>query len=288
MDEITRKIDWLKWVMDFCNSDPEKMKGLEKWHHSIRAYIFAYWTLQDYEKSENEETSKLINQEWENERAKNEELLRGMYGIFRNLLEIFLFWTKNPQTDILLGLSLEKAYRPVFYFYPDGIKRQWIEKDDLISNLHVATRITKGATWMVTDETIEEAINKQDFLTSEERAELKNLKNILDAGKYYNVAFTFLRLLSDVPPGWIKKCEGCRHFFLNPTEREKVYCNSSCASRSIARMKRKELRKHPRKYKAYLKKQLGYSMKRYRELKKAQLGPNVKVGKKRAKQRKEG
>lgn len=86
--------------------------------------------------------------------------------------------------------------------------------------------------------------------------------------------------LDGIPIKWIGKCKGCYRFFLNPTEREKLYCNSSCASRSIAKDKRENLRKNRRKYKAYLKKQRKYMKKRYNEMRKAQLGPNAKVRRK--------
>jgi hypothetical protein len=75
----------------------------------------------------------------------------------------------------------------------------------------------------------------------------------------------------------IIKCKGCSRYFLNFTEREKLYCTTSCASRSIAKVKRDELKeKHPKKYKAYLKKQQKYSRQYYRKKLKELLGPNVK------------
>lgn len=46
-------------------------------------------------------------------------------------------------------------------------------------------------------------------------------------------------------------------------------------------MKREELKKHPKKYQAYLKKQREYTMRRYREMRKSYLGPKVKVGRKK-------
>jgi hypothetical protein len=78
----------------------------------------------------------------------------------------------------------------------------------------------------------------------------------------------------------IRRCKGCTRYFLNLSLREKIYCNPACASRSIARMKREELKRHPRKYKAYLKKQNEYTMKRYLKMRQAQFGPNVKIGRK--------
>jgi len=90
----------------------------------------------------------------------------------------------------------------------------------------------------------------------------------------------FAGLLRDLPLHSITKCKGCGRYFLNLTERRKIFCTSSCASRSIARRKREELRKDPQKYRAYLDKQKKYTMKRYREMRRNQLGPNVRVGRK--------
>ncbi|HXX33815.1 MAG TPA: hypothetical protein VEM15_04995 [Thermodesulfobacteriota bacterium] len=90
----------------------------------------------------------------------------------------------------------------------------------------------------------------------------------------------FAKLLTDLPLHSITKCKGCGRYFLNLTERRKIFCTPSCASRSIARRKREELRKNPKKYRAYLNKQKKYTMKRYREMRRNQLGPNVRVGRK--------
>lgn len=85
----------------------------------------------------------------------------------------------------------------------------------------------------------------------------------------------------------IKRCEGCNRYFLNASARQKIYCSSSCASRSIAHKKYEELKKNPRKYKAHLKKYRKYSEERYKRLREMQYGPNVKI-QKRKNRRKEG
>jgi len=83
----------------------------------------------------------------------------------------------------------------------------------------------------------------------------------------------------------INRCAGCARYFYNPSEREKMYCNSSCASRSIAHKKYEELKKHSKKYQAHLKKYRKYSSDRYERLRKMQCGPNVKIQKRRGKER---
>lgn len=54
----------------------------------------------------------------------------------------------------------------------------------------------------------------------------------------------------------IIKCKGCRSYFIDLTKKKRIYCTNLCASRYYAQIKREDLKeKHPRKYKAYLKKQ---------------------------------
>jgi hypothetical protein len=63
----------------------------------------------------------------------------------------------------------------------------------------------------------------------------------------------------------IKRCKGCGRYFVELTKRGKLYCNNSCASRSIQREKMGELKKDPEKYDAYLERQRNYLRKRYRK-----------------------
>lgn len=64
------------------------------------------------------------------------------------------------------------------------------------------------------------------------------------------------RLIENFSAHSIIKCKGCCKYFIDLTLRKRKFCNSLCAARYISRMKREDLREnHPRKYKAYLKKQ---------------------------------
>lgn len=93
-------------------------------------------------------------------------------------------------------------------------------------------------------------------------------------------AHNFSDLINGIQINSIRKCKGCGRYFVDLTKRKKIFCTYPCASRSIARFKREELKKNPKQYKAYLKKQRKYLRKRYEEMRKVQLGPNVKVGRK--------
>ena len=80
-------------------------------------------------------------------------------------------------------------------------------------------------------------------------------------------------LLGGLPVHAITKCKGCSTYFLNLTEKKKIYCTSSCASRSIHKAERERLKKeNPVKSREYLDKQRGY----YWKKKKAEY-PNVKI-----------
>jgi hypothetical protein len=75
----------------------------------------------------------------------------------------------------------------------------------------------------------------------------------------------FVNLIENLEINPIRKCKGCKRYFLNLTKREKIYCNSSCASRSIQRENREEIYQDPKKHEAFLKKWRKYQKERYRK-----------------------
>ena len=90
----------------------------------------------------------------------------------------------------------------------------------------------------------------------------------------------FLRLIEGLETYPVRRCKGCSRYFLHLTKIKKLYCTSSCASRSIQRMKRDKLREDPKKWQAFLRESKKYQRKRYKESMRAKLGPKVKVGRK--------
>ncbi len=74
----------------------------------------------------------------------------------------------------------------------------------------------------------------------------------------------------------IRKCKGCGHYFANFTARGKLYCDVKCTWKSIARNRRNELKKHPRKYQEFLRQQSEYMWRRYEAKRRAELG-KVKI-----------
>jgi hypothetical protein len=66
-----------------------------------------------------------------------------------------------------------------------------------------------------------------------------------------------------VPANAFTKCKECDRYFVNLTERERLYCSPICAWRFLAKKKREEMKKDPRKYREYLKRQREYMRGRY-------------------------
>jgi hypothetical protein len=96
------------------------------------------------------------------------------------------------------------------------------------------------------------------------------------------VCFKIFMLLEGFPGHALRRCPGCEKFFFNPTRRKKAFCSPKCMWRMIAGKRRKELKEnHPKKYEAYLKKQREIMSQKYEKEKKAELGPNVKIQRKR-------
>lgn len=102
----------------------------------------------------------------------------------------------------------------------------------------------------------------------------------IDPRSYY-LELSLWEDLNGIPITWIRKCKGCERFFLHTTKIEKIYCSSACAARTIKRRERAELYKDPKKHKAYNKKMRKIMAARYKESKRAVLGPKIKVGRKK-------
>ncbi len=80
------------------------------------------------------------------------------------------------------------------------------------------------------------------------------------------------RMLDGIPHDSLKICPDCGGYFLNLTRRKKDYCSPHCTWRALAKQKREEIKKHPRKYAAYKKKQAKLMWEKYPERVKDQKG----------------
>jgi hypothetical protein len=94
------------------------------------------------------------------------------------------------------------------------------------------------------------------------------------------IEFKLYQVLDGLFISTLQRCPGCTKYYLNFTKRRKRFCSPKCMWKVNAEKRREELRKHPSKYKAYLNKQRVIMRKKYEEKRKAESGPNVKVGRK--------
>ena len=84
-------------------------------------------------------------------------------------------------------------------------------------------------------------------------------------------------LLDGLPRNALKTCPECGRVYAYLSKRGKEYCSPKCTYRFLSRKRRNELKKHPRKYKSFLKKQRETMHKVYARRRKQESGPNVKV-----------
>lgn len=127
-----------------------------------------------------------------------------------------------------------------------------------------------------------------DLPETENRLEIKLIRGefywyVVSVPKGYSpqswAIMNLASLMIDLSVVAITTCKGCGRYFSNLSNRVKLYCNSSCASRSIAHKRYEELKKDPKKYEAHLKRYRKLSGDYYERLRKTQYGPNVKIKK---------
>jgi hypothetical protein len=87
----------------------------------------------------------------------------------------------------------------------------------------------------------------------------------------------FATLLDGLPSDCIKRCKECGRLFIHISKKVKIYCSPKCSFKYLSRKRRQELKKHPRKYTAFLKTQKEKMRKIYEDKKKAEVGPNVVI-----------
>jgi len=85
------------------------------------------------------------------------------------------------------------------------------------------------------------------------------------------VDYVFTFVLAGLPQGVIKKCKECQKLFAHFSAKTKFYCSNYCAWKDLSRKRREELKEHPRKYKAFLKKQREAMRLKYEEKRVAKL-----------------
>lgn len=281
----TKKI-WLKWIIDFCNTDLQEIKGEKKFYlvQILEKLFYPFHSPEDVWKSlfevrgADQFSFQVPDRIWGKVSSIQEHFKIFFFQIINEREGMMVFKRRDKSEE---PLRVKSLYQLASKFYPflavlaDGSSQFGFMPPELVED-YMAGRLFKKN-------------DKRDptFLKAEHFSPEAFEKGKLSlVSKTYYLAWLY-SVLDGIPLQWIQKCKGCDRFFLNPTDREKIYCNSSCASRSIAKKKREELKKNPRKYKAYLKKQRKYMKKRYIKMRQSQFGPNVVVGRK-IRKRKDG
>lgn len=98
---------------------------------------------------------------------------------------------------------------------------------------------------------------------SRHKAELSDLEIVPLRDIFVDYFFT--SVLADLSRGVIKRCQECHRLFAHLSAKRKIYCSSYCAWKDLSRKRREELKKHPREYKTFLKKQRETMKRRYEE-----------------------
>jgi len=255
MIPISERKTWLQWIVDLIQTDLESLPKRQKEQLLFEASYFCgehfdsldFWA---YEEGASPESGKDYD-------------LNKLQAVFRG-------WLNKIESIVAkqgdLELPSKSFLRSFKYPYPlPGPRKRKSLQADFFNISAVSEPIDPDdykQTWKSTFEIINEPINRDD---------------------YTNWAImNFIKLIDGVGTDPVRKCKGCNRYFVNLTQREKIYCTPSCASRSIVKENRDELKeKYPEKYRAYLDKQNRYSKKRYERKRKEQLGPNVKISRRR-------
>lgn len=93
-----------------------------------------------------------------------------------------------------------------------------------------------------------------EMLFSDLEAKIGEMAYSSISSRYIQSAiFLFRNLLDGLPLSSIKTCKGCGHYFLHLSQRDRAFCTPLCAGRSIQEGKREKLKtNHPRKHKQFL------------------------------------
>ena len=286
------KINWLNWVLDFCNADLGTM--IHEWekHYLVYTLDKAFYPRGDPEVIRSRLFGEGFGPSPYGFPEITDEIWERVLSVQAKLKNFIatLITTREKEIEernyrsLTWGISAKRAeFVPILSSFIDGSCQSgyipfipaFLGKHHVLRSMlsHFSGKDDQSGPAISGIEEPDLTMTADDFsfevLDGENSSELP----------YYYLGWLF-GLLDGTRIQWIQKCKGCNRFFLNPTERTKMFCNSSCTSRSIMRMKREELRKHPKKYNAFLKKQREYMRKQYERMMKAQYGPNVKVGRK--------
>lgn len=110
-----------------------------------------------------------------------------------------------------------------------------------------------------------------------EHLNLKSVNDLSDKSEYWAPIINYVaESIISLPKDSIKKCVKCKKLFIHVSKKKKIYCSSPCAWRRLSQLRRVAIKKNPKQYKAYLKKQREAMRKIYEKRRKAEMGGKVR------------
>ncbi len=255
------KINWIKWVIEFCNTDLEAINEKEKFILTFTLDTLFYpirSPQQVREELSRFECPSLPDTSWEE--------IPNVQGTLKFFLNEIIKAPEEKETRIW---KIPVTFTPSFAVFGDGSCKVAYTPSE-INDKFLKARLLSYRDYGVP---VNFPVDITNFPLDIKDGRLSSLNEP-------NYLGWFVGILDGITTNWIGKCPGCGRFFLNPSKRGKIYCNTSCDSRSIVIKNREDLKKDQQKYQAYLKKQKIRMRKRYKEMRRALLGPKVRVGRK--------
>lgn len=237
--QLEFKKKWLQWVLDFVQTDLDSLSITERKTLAIEICFFC--------------SDDFFKVDWEDFKYNANRPVEAREDILNDILDKDLSeMERNPH-------SIQKELNYLVLTTEDlGLAKG-------VMRILPVTKSILYVGWLGDESNI---FSRGEFL-------IDSIPNPLTLENYAIINFAYLMLGCDIHS--IVRCKGCEKHILNLTQRRKIYCSFTCASRTIAHKRYEELKKDPKKYEAHLKKYRKYSSDRFRRLREEQYGPNVKI-----------
>ena len=227
------KILYLKWFIDFLNTDLDTISTGERMHLAYDVLIISYGMgdlLFNYEKTT------LPPERWDLEKPAEEitrELIKGdnLKAYQKRLKDIFLDLIKN--------------YKDAYDFIKEGNKpisdlKHFFELNEtsikIKINMKLRTPILEWETLMKHGDYITARIPKKRLLKAPIHISVKAQKHE-DTLLYF-----FFQALEGLQLDALRNCIECGRFFIHTNRRKKIFCSSKCSMRRANRDRRRRIK----------------------------------------------
>ena len=279
----SERIETLRWFISFVNMDLQEIKPEDKARLFVESqeYLFPQKEMEAFDSFFKQR--KVYSIEIPTDGSKVELDIKS--GIPKEEApipkEIFgrMQWAfKQPLTEYWNSLvKLQEVVKKVFWRITEGATLYEISEASPGHKKEMRA-VETGGILMVSEETM---MVKMEMGHGKEPFRLSYLPLTESPDDYLRIRL--YRLLDGLPSHTIWNCPGCKKYFLNASRRKKTFCSPKCMWRVNAKRWREELKENPKKHEAYLKKQRKVMEQRYIEKRKIELGPNVKIKRRKRK-----